>query len=1086
MKKHPQDVYGRGGDKGGSSSSTGAVEAPNTLQTQATARLVEIISHGETYGLIDLVNPLKSVFLDGTPVQNSDGSFNFNGFQLQERRGYPFQDPFVGFSDVESETGVGLDVTVPLPRTSTVTNNFVDAVRVKIQINSMTEQDTKTGDLNGSQLSYTIERRIVSGAWDLVLTENLAEKFTSPQQLSYRIERPPAATDTDDWEIRVTRITPDATVVTVQNVFQLFSVTEITDSNLMYSGLAGVAVTVDSKQFGGNIPGRSYDYAGMILDVPSNYTPPDPSDPLDPTKRVYTGIWDGTFKRAWSDNPAWILWAMLTDKEWGLGRVIEPEQVDKWSLYQIAQYCDEFVDDGTGTAATEPRYVLNTQITSQEEAFAMLQSVASAFRGMMYWGTGSVSFVADQPRDPVKFVSAANVIDGVFTYAGAALKARHSVAIVTWNDPTDKYRATQEVVEDPEMIQRFGWRPTSVVAYGCTSKGQAHRMGKWILDTERHETETVTFQVSYDNAELLPGQIIEVYDPSYAGTRYGGRLTAITSTTVTLDAAVLLEIGKTYTIFLITGDGLLVERAVTTTPDNATHTVLGWAADLAALPASGTTVTIFAESAIGDLQRGQIKTITTTSVTFVTAVKLNSGSAYVLTFTLPDGSVVQRDVTTTISSGTPLGSNEYELLTLSWSSALSTLPTEGTIAFVAPPNEGFASRVLSGDATLTNATITASFLVRSDYVYKAQFVRPDGVLVTRQLTNAAGSTTTLTWDSNEPLVQLPIVGGMWGITASDLAPRKFRVINKAEAEKNLFTITALNYDPNKYDRIEGDIILPDPGSTTDLSTEIPSPVTGIYAARYPTLQNDGTYIDYVQVGWVSSTSPFVNKYKVAYQYNGGTWTNLPDVTTNVTRFVSNGPGDYAFKVIAVNMIGLQSSPAFAGWTLTDARPFDGGNITNVHVENDLGATTVGDTIDFTTADLTVAWSVSPPSNWPDPGTITNWVDPYLLYYEVKLQNSTGTTTYATLHTSEERITITGDQIVQATGGSLRNFRLSIAMVDAYATYTPTVQKFANLAPANTDGRDPYIHGQELYRHREPTERARRSRRVAVGKHELRI
>lgn len=1034
---------------GGGSSSTGAKEAPNTLQSTATARLVEIISHGECVGLADGTNPLKSVYLDGTAVQNSDGTFNYSGMTLEQRQGFPSQAPFTGFSEVESEVAIGLAITVPLPRTYTITNNFIDAVRLRIQIDALTQQNTTTGDLTGSAVSYKFERRVGSGSWELVFIEQLNDKCTSAQQLSYRINRPVSATDTDDWSVRVTRLTADSTVVTIQNSISLVAATEITDSNLQYADLAGVGITVDSKQFGSSIPVRSYDFIGLVLDVPSNYAAPDPLDPINPAGRTYSGLWDGTFKRAWTDNPAWVLWAMLTDREWGLGKLIEPSQVDKWGLYQIAQYCDAFISDGRG--GTEPRYRINTQITSSESAYAMLQSIASIFRGMMYWGTGSVAFVADQPRDSIRLMSPSNVLNGEFNYAGAALKARHSVALVTWNNPSDRFQTAIEVVEDPEMIERFGWRPTSVAAVGCISESQAHRTGRWILDTERHESETVSYQAGFDNADLRPGEIIDVFDPAYAGARYAGRATETSSSTqVTVDSPILIETGKSYTIGLITADGLLVERALTNPLNNTLQSVLTWTVAVDEVPVAGSTALVFSDNLSGALQRGQIRSITTTSVTFEIAVALNSADPYNISFTLPNGSVVTRSVDVSgVTGGTQIGSsNNYELLTLSWASALGTLPHVGTYAFVAPPGEGFSAFVLNANAGPTSCGLTASATFLTGYTYRVQLTRPDGVIVTRPLTNSVGTSSTLTWASS--IQQLPVVGSMWGVTVSDLAPRKFRVTDIVESQVGIFTITALSYDSAKYARIESSVYLPPVVTTVFGLTDVPAPPTNVSAGRFPTLQTDGTYIDYVQLSWTPSVSPFVNKYHVSYQYNGGAWVSLPDAVANNARFVSQGPGSYVIHVVAVGMNGQESAPAIAGWTLLNERPFDGAVISNIRVENDLGATTVGGVIHFTTQDLAIAWDVLPPATWPDQ-TITNWVDPYLLHYDVTLKNLSLSTTYASYTPNQQRMTITADDIVQSTGGNVRDFKISIAMVDAYGTYTPAVKEFLNAAPAVPTG-----------------------------------
>lgn len=1028
-------LIGKKSGKGGS----GASEAPNTLQSQATARIIEIISHGECVGLADRTNKLKSVYVDGVAIQNADGTYNFGGVQLQERLGLPNQDPFTGFSGVESMSGFsGLTIAYATPRTYNVTNNNIDAVRVTIQINGLSKQDSE-GKLKGSTVSFKIERRVTTGAWEQVLTQTLKDKTTSVQQLSYHVDRPAAASATDDWDVRVTRTTPDASTVMEQNSIELSGVTEITDVQLQYADLAGVAMAVDSKIFGGQIAARSYDWVGMVLDVPTNYTPPDYDDPNNVANRVYTGLWDGTFKRAWTDNPAWILYAMLTDKQWGLGRVIRPDQVDKWALYQIAQYCDEFVDDGYG--GQEPRYTINTQIASSEEAYAMLQSIASIFRGMLYWGSGSVTFVADQPTDPVKLVSPANVIGGNFTYQGAALKGRHSVVRVTWNDPTDRYEAVIEVVEDAEMIERFGWRPLDLIAYGCTSRGQAVRMGRWVLNTERYESELVTYQASFDHADVRPGNIIQLHDPHYAGARTAGRVTAITDTSATVDSPVTFEIGEVYTASFLTPDGVIVERQLTNAPGFSSNT-LTWTTTLAQLPTAPGTVRLFT-STVG-IQRARIASVTSTSIEFFDSITIKNLHGYTLYLTLPDGTTISTEINNPVLTGNPPFTNlqDVEIKSLSWDTPLGTLPDVGTIAFLGIPGEGYTDHPFTA-VTDDTCTLTDPTELLQNFSYLATFTMPDGTTRTRTLTNEYGETSTLTWTGD--LSALPLIGSMWGVSSSGLEPRLFRVMSVHEAAPNIFEITALLHDPTKYARVEEGLELETANTSVFQSEERPDAPTNLRAWRRP-VNEKGVFTEYVAIFWDESESILVNKYKVSYRFDNNPWVDIPDVYSPSAEIVSEGPGDYVFKIIAVSFTGKESNALMETLELLDARPYDGATIERIRVEGSANVDQ-SSTVSFTGADLKIQWNVLPPSDWVDPNQ-EDWEDPYLKHYRVRFMTSADVVKN-TFYTQDRRFVLTKEHNTESNGGTpLRTFKIGVALVDTYGTvYTEFTQEFTNPAPA---------------------------------------
>ncbi|MGE0256800.1 MAG: host specificity protein J [Alphaproteobacteria bacterium] len=539
---------GGGGGKGGGSATTGRVpvEDPNTLRSRATARVVDLVSEGPVVGLVD---GAKSIFFDDTPLQNEDGSFNFQNVAWSTRSGEPDQEPIPGFADVEATVAVGIEVTQAAPVTRTLSDPDLDAVRIILRIPALTRQDTATGDIRATSVRIAIDVQPDGGGFAEVVDDTVTGKTVSPYERAYRVALPPGGAP---WTVRMRRITPDSDAATVTDKTFFAAYVTIVDNRLVYPDSALVAPAVDAQAFGGRVPARAYEMDLLILDVPSNY---------DAIARSYDGDWDGTFQQSWTNNPAWVLYGLLTNPRWGLG--LDQDAVDKWELYRIAQYCDEAVEDGLG--GEEPRFTFNYVVNHAEDAYALVQAVASSFRGIVYWAAGTVVVTADMPEDPVALAAPANVVDGRFDYAGSGLKARHTVALVTWFDPEDGYRPAPEIVEDAEGIERFGAREAHVVAIGCTSRGQAARAGRWLLDSEKHETETVTYRAAWDHAQLRPGNIVAVADPAYAGVRFGGRLAGFDAgtSTATLDAPVVLGAGESYTLSLVQADGTLFDAAVT-------------------------------------------------------------------------------------------------------------------------------------------------------------------------------------------------------------------------------------------------------------------------------------------------------------------------------------------------------------------------------------------------------------------------------------------------------------------------------------------------------------------------------------------
>lgn len=530
-----RDIRGASGGGGGGGGSSSGSESPDSLHSIAYAKVVDLVSEGEIRGF---VNGLQSVFLDGTPIQNPDGSVNFSGYSIDYRWGTQDQTYLPGFPDVENEKAIGVELKQVQPWTYDVADLSLSALRIRMAVPQFQQSNAATGDITGYRVEYAIDLSTDGGPFNQVLTGAFDGKATSEYDRSIRIELPAAKVG---WTARVRRTTPNANSALIADTTNIVSVTEIIDAKLRYPMSAVIGLQVDASQFQ-SVPVRSYDLYGRIIQVPSNY---------DPATRNYAGAWDGTFKPAWSDCPPWIVYDMVLNNRYGLGDRINAAQLDKWTLYQIAQYCDVMVSDGKG--GQEPRYRCNVYIQAEEDAYKVLQDLASIYRGMTYWGSGNVLSVADMPSDPVYVYTAANVIGGQFKYVGSTSKTRYTVALVSWNDLTDQGKQKVEYVEDPDGIARYGVQQTSIAAFGCTSQGQAQRMGRWALLTSRLETETVTFQVGLDATLVSPGQIIGIADPNRAGRRNGGRIRAVAGRTVTLDKAPVVNVGDTLTIVLPAG-----------------------------------------------------------------------------------------------------------------------------------------------------------------------------------------------------------------------------------------------------------------------------------------------------------------------------------------------------------------------------------------------------------------------------------------------------------------------------------------------------------------------------------------------------
>ncbi len=528
-------------------------EAKDNLKSTQLLSVIDAISEGPVEGPVD---GLKSVLLNSTPVLDSEGNTNISGVTVVFRAGEQEQTPPEGFESSGSETVLGTEVKYDTPITRTITSANIDRLRFTFGVQALVETTSK-GDRNPSEVRLLVQIQR-NGGWVTEKDITIKGKTTSQYLASVVVDNLPPR----PFNIRMRRMTPDSTTDQLQNKTLWSSYTEIIDVKQCYPNTALVGVQVDSEQFGSQQVSRNYHLRGRILQVPSNY---------NPQTRQYSGIWDGTFKPAYSNNMAWCLWDMLTHPRYGMGKRLGAADVDKWALYVIGQYCDQSVPDGFG--GTEPRITCNAYLTTQRKAWDVLSDFCSAMRCMPVWNGQTLTFVQDRPSDKVWTYNRSNVVmpdDGApFRYSFSALKDRHNAVEVNWIDPDNGWETATELVEDTQAIARYGRNVTKMDAFGCTSRGQAHRAGLWLIKTELLETQTVDFSVGAEGLRHVPGDVIEICDDDYAGISTGGRVLAVNSQTrtLTLDREITLPSSGTTLISLVDGSGNPVSVEVQSVTD---------------------------------------------------------------------------------------------------------------------------------------------------------------------------------------------------------------------------------------------------------------------------------------------------------------------------------------------------------------------------------------------------------------------------------------------------------------------------------------------------------------------------------------
>ncbi|EEZ9002414.1 TPA: host specificity protein J [Escherichia coli] len=528
-------------------------EAKDNLKSTQLLSVIDAISEGPVEGPVD---GLKSVLLNSTPVLDSEGNTNISGVTVVFRAGEQEQTPPEGFESSGSETVLGTEVKYDTPITRTITSANIDRLRFTFGVQALVETTSK-GDRNPSEVRLLVQIQR-NGGWVTEKDITIKGKTTSQYLASVVVGNLPPR----PFNIRMRRMTPDSTTDQLQNKTLWSSYTEIIDVKQCYPNTALVGVQVDSEQFGSQQVSRNYHLRGRILQVPSNY---------NPQTRQYSGIWDGTLKPAYSNNMAWCLWDMLTHPRYGMGKRLGAADVDKWALYVIGQNCDQSVPDGFG--GTEPRITCNAWLTTQRKAWDVLSDFCSAMRCMPVWNGQTLTFVQDRPSDKVWTYNRSNVVmpdDGApFRYSFSALKDRHNAVEVNWIDPNNGWETATELVEDTQAIVRYGRNVTKMDAFGCTSRGQAHRAGLWLIKTELLETQTVDFSVGAEGLRHVPGDVIEICDDDYAGISTGGRVLAVNSQTrtLTLDREITLPSSGTTLISLVDGSGNPVSVEVQSVTD---------------------------------------------------------------------------------------------------------------------------------------------------------------------------------------------------------------------------------------------------------------------------------------------------------------------------------------------------------------------------------------------------------------------------------------------------------------------------------------------------------------------------------------
>ncbi|MCT7285571.1 phage tail protein, partial [Proteus mirabilis] len=524
------------GAKGGGGGGHTPTESPDSLLSESTAKILLAISEGEIAGGLDDTR----IFLDDTPIGNADGTKNFEGVTWEFRPGSEHQEYIQGIPSVDSETSVELELKDEQPYVRSINNTQLSAVRIRLSVPQLFQQHDN-GDTTGYRIEYAIDLSTDGAGYNEVLKSAFDGKTTSEYQRTHRIDLPKANTG---WQIRVRRLTKNQNTARIVDKVTISAVTDVIDAKLRYPNTALLFITFNARQFNNRIPKISVrPKGGLLIKVPTNY---------DPINRAYSGVWDGTFKLAATNNPAWVFYDLVLNNRYGCGDRIQSSQVEKWDLYKIAQYCDELVPDGHGGDGKEPRFLCDVYIQSQESAYQVLRDIAAIFRGMTFWADNKVNVVADMPDSIFRTFTNANIVGGKPTYSGGSQQNRYTQALVSYTDTNNHSNDAIEAVADIKLQRRYGVRKTEISAIGCTRQTEANRRGRWALLTNANDR-VISFATGLEGAIPSPGHIIAVADSTLAGRDNGGRISRVEGRKITLDRRANIKAGDRLIVNLPNG-----------------------------------------------------------------------------------------------------------------------------------------------------------------------------------------------------------------------------------------------------------------------------------------------------------------------------------------------------------------------------------------------------------------------------------------------------------------------------------------------------------------------------------------------------
>lgn len=580
---------------GGGKASTPKLLDDN-LKSKQFYRVLDLISEGPIYGPVDQSH-LSSFMLNKTPITDSAGNVSVNGVSAAWRPGSEFQSPINGFSAIEATSIVNTEVTFNTPLVRTITDQDVTRVRLNIGVTGLVEQDTK-GNQKNTSVTMVIETRVAGGAFIQQKVVTITGKISGEYLEAHVIDAP----TTKPFDIRVRRITPDSNGDLLSNGTIWNSYSQITDDNLNYPFSAIAGAVIDRDQYR-DTPARTYHLRGLIVDVPDNY---------DPVSRTYNGLWLGGFKKAWTNNPAWLFRELVKNTRFGLARRAGYIDVDDGALYILSQYCDQLVNDGYG--GKEPRMTLNAYITEQASARDILDKIAGMFRGIALWDGLRLTVMLDTPQDPVATITNANVVDGKFSRSSVKRAEKYNAVVVSWTDPDNGWEQVKEYVSDDAMIARGNYNETTIEAFGCTSRGQAWRAGKWLLETAKRESSRLTFQMARDAIAFTPGDVVEIMDNDYAGTRLGGRIVSHSGANITVDADVSSLVSPGDNMSLMGSNGKFLKYPIVSVSGRVItlRSVPAWVRDgtVFAIAISEISVRLFRILSIAETENNSVYSIT--------------------------------------------------------------------------------------------------------------------------------------------------------------------------------------------------------------------------------------------------------------------------------------------------------------------------------------------------------------------------------------------------------------------------------------------------------------------------------------------